>query len=748
MHEKTRGLPTKGLLVKQMMDANVDTLKPTDPLRKAVELYYSSRNNILPVVDAKNRLIGGLPRKRLLKVFLDGTDLDTPVKMYMVQNPVAINANLEYDEVSFVFRVGKSKVDSVIVVNDDGKVVGTIGMSEYLRASLDVILASSATLEATFLANHEGIIIVDKDERIMRMNPAAEAMFDIVQAQVQGEPISQVLPEIVQGQERVKPPTKKRRAQQEDKDDKFKYKRTVKSLPVLINAVPIMEKGEKIGSSYAFLDVSDVERVARELAIVRTMQSTIDGVINASSDGVLVSNMDGTVNFVNVKACELLQAKSNDIIGKSVQNILHSVSPMKVTSADRPIVDTVTINGKKCFVSHLLFRPEDKGVSPGIVSTIFLGDSKLTEEMALQWIDMNRKIEYYRAELEKRDESGSRFDQIITLNHEFEKIKSDAMRISRSSSTVLLTGESGVGKSMFARGIHETSPRAGQPFVVVNCVSIPETLFESELFGYAPGAFTGALKSGKPGYFERADKGTIFMDEIGDIPMAVQAKLLQVLQDKEFERVGGTKKQSVDVRIIAATNKDLREGIANRTFREDLFYRLNVIEFNLPPLRERKEDILPLAEAFIEKYNEILGAHVTGINREAEKVLLSYDWRGNVRELENAVQRAAALCKGSVIEPCDLFLSSPDGAAGRPSAGGCENGGCENGDSVELGISAGLTMREMEKRLIRRTLASTGGNRTRAARSLGISLRTLRNKLNEFGLQDRSANSAQAAVSF
>jgi PAS domain S-box-containing protein len=725
MHEKTRGLPTKGLLVKQMMDANVDTLKPTDPLRKAVELYYSSRNNILPVVDAKNRLIGGLPRKRLLKVFLDGTDLDTPVKMYMVQNPVAINANLEYDEVSFVFRVGKSKVDSVIVVNDDGKVVGTIGMSEYLRASLDVILASSATLEATFLANHEGIIIVDKEDRIMRMNPAAEAMFDIVQAQVQGEPISQVLPEIVQGQERVKPPTKKRRAQQADKDDKFKYKRTVKSLPVLINAVPIMEKGEKIGSSYAFLDVSDVERVARELAIVRTMQSTIDGVINASSDGVLVSNMDGTVNFVNVKACELLQAKSNDIIGKSVQNILHSVSPMKVTSADRPIVDTVTINGKKCFVSHLLFRPEDKGVSPGIVSTIFLGDSKLTEEMALQWIDMNRKIEYYRAELEKRDESGgSRFDQIITLNHEFEKIKSDAMRISRSSSTVLLTGESGVGKSMFARGIHETSPRAGQPFVVVNCVSIPETLFESELFGYAPGAFTGALKSGKPGYFERADKGTIFMDEIGDIPMAVQAKLLQVLQDKEFERVGGTKKQSVDVRIIAATNKDLREGIANRTFREDLFYRLNVIEFNLPPLRERKEDILPLAEAFIVKYNEILGAHVTGINREAEKVLLSYDWRGNVRELENAIEHAVNFVWEGEIATENL----PTQIVRRIWS---------TEDFSEEKVSGYKSARkDFEREMVLDALRKTSGNKSAAARLLNLSRSAFYDRLTKYGIAE------------
>jgi transcriptional regulator with PAS, ATPase and Fis domain len=177
--------------------------------------------------------------------------------------------------------------------------------------------------------------------------------------------------------------------------------------------------------------------------------------------------------------------------------------------------------------------------------------------------------------------------------------------------------------------------------VVVNCVSIPESLFESELFGYAPGAFTGALKGGKPGYFERAEKGTIFMDEIGDLPLPTQAKLLEVIQEKEFERVGGTKKQKADVRIIAATNRDLRQAVADKTFREDLYYRLNVIEFHLPPLRERSQDIVPLAAAFIGKYNKLLGSHVTGITESARRVLREYTWPGNIRELENAIEHAA-----------------------------------------------------------------------------------------------------------
>ncbi|MDR3072425.1 MAG: CBS domain-containing protein, partial [Clostridiales Family XIII bacterium] len=293
MREKTSSLPTQGLLVKQMMDRNIDFLRPTDPIRKAVDYYNSSRNNILPVVDKDNRLVGGFPRKRLLRALVDGVSLDIPCKMYMVQNPITINENLEYDEVSLVFRVEKSRVDSVIVLDDKGIVCGTIGMGEYLKASLNVILTSSATLEAMFCVNHEGIIIVDDRDCIIRINPMAERMFGLKAANVQGQVLSKVLPEIIglassvgkigQKQNEI-PPV-----------DNSTGRRTVKSLPVLVTAVPIIDKSRQIGLSYAFLDVSEVERIANELAIVKNMQLTINGIINASSDGVIVSGMDGTV---------------------------------------------------------------------------------------------------------------------------------------------------------------------------------------------------------------------------------------------------------------------------------------------------------------------------------------------------------------------------------------------------------------------------------------------------------------------
>jgi transcriptional regulator with PAS, ATPase and Fis domain len=273
---------------------------------------------------------------------------------------------------------------------------------------------------------------------------------------------------------------------------------------------------------------------------------------------------------------------------------------------------------------------------------------------------------------------------------------------------------------MFARCIHEASPRAKKPFVKVSCVSIPETLFESELFGYAPGSFTGALKNGKPGSFERANTGTVFLDEIGDMPLSVQAKLLQVLQEKEFMRVGGTEKQTVDVRIIAATNRDLREAIADKTFREDLFYRLNVIEFHLPPLRERAEDTVALAEAFIEKYNRILGARVTGIGEAAKEALCSYPWPGNIRELENAIERAANYVWDGEIGPENLPAQIRGANSTRtdpPRA--------SHRDAVL----------NFEKERILSVLENTNGNRSAAARMLHMSRSAFYDKLAKYGLK-------------
>ncbi|MDR0311841.1 MAG: sigma-54 dependent transcriptional regulator, partial [Acidobacteriota bacterium] len=352
-----------------------------------------------------------------------------------------------------------------------------------------------------------------------------------------------------------------------------------------------------------------------------------------------------------------------------------------------------------------------------------------------------------------KKEKTSRAHVIVTQDPRFSRTIELSAQAAESSATVLIEAESGTGKELLARMIHDRSPRRSKPFVAINCAALPENLLESELFGYEKGSFTGATIS-KPGKFELADGGTLLLDEIGEMAPILQAKLLRVLQEKEVDRIGGRAPVPIDVRVIATTNRDLLALSKQGEFREDLYYRLNVVRLNIPPLRERSSDIPLLADFFCKRYGLESGRSELSVNTKAIEQLCSHSWPGNVRELENAIQRAAALSTGSVIDVPDIFLSEPAEFAGPYTAPSCAPNNDEQCASVSLeekqSLSSGMTMREMEKRLICQTLADTGGNRTRAARSLGISLRTLRNKLNEFGLavRDKEANSAHLAASF
>ncbi len=300
----------------------------------------------------------------------------------------------------------------------------------------------------------------------------------------------------------------------------------------------------------------------------------------------------------------------------------------------------------------------------------------------------------------------------IGSNPAIDGIREMVEKIAESRSTVLISGESGTGKELIARSIHFQSPRQNEPFVKINCAALPEGLIESELFGHEKGAFTGAMKN-RSGKFELASGGTLLLDEISEMPVGVQAKLLRVLQEREINKVGGDDPIEVDVRIVATTNRDLEEEIEKGTFREDLYYRLNVFHLQLPPLRERKSDIPEMVKHFITKFNEENGFTVEGASQDALDQLVQYDWPGNVRELENAIERAVVLTRSGLIAASNL-------SAGRQASG---RGG---------GLRAGMTVAEAERELIFKTLDHCDQNRTKAARMLGISIRTLRNKLSEY----------------
>jgi two-component system NtrC family response regulator len=315
-----------------------------------------------------------------------------------------------------------------------------------------------------------------------------------------------------------------------------------------------------------------------------------------------------------------------------------------------------------------------------------------------------------------------KFDEIVSTSHAMEEVLNMAGRVAASSATVLLRGESGTGKELIAKAIHFQSPRANAPLIKVNCAALPETLLESELFGHEKGAFTGA-SARRTGRFEAADGGTLFLDEIGELTPAMQVKLLRVLQEREFERLGGNQTIKVDVRVITATNRDIEKALNEGMFREDLYYRLNVVSLVIPPLRERKEDIPELIEFFIKRYSDENKKNITGISAETRDLLIRYSYPGNVRELENIIERAVVLAKKGLITTADLPIPVRTIASeGKLSAQKLKGSLNETLDTVERGI-------------ILEALKESGGVQTRAAEKLGISERVLRYKLKKYTIK-------------
>ena len=340
----------------------------------------------------------------------------------------------------------------------------------------------------------------------------------------------------------------------------------------------------------------------------------------------------------------------------------------------------------------------------------------------IERISERRDLIQENAELKEMLIERYKFDEIVSTSHAMEEVLNMAGRVAASSATVLLRGESGTGKELIAKAIHFHSPRANGPLIKVNCAALPETLLESELFGHEKGAFTGA-SARRTGRFEAADGGTLFLDEIGELTPAMQVKLLRVLQEREFERLGGNQTIKVDVRVITATNRDIEKALNEGMFREDLYYRLNVVSLVIPPLRERKEDLPELIEFFIKRYSDENKKNITGISAETRDLLIRYSYPGNVRELENIIERAVVLAKKGLITTADLPIPVRTIASeGKLSAQKLKGSLNETLDTVERGI-------------ILEALKESGGVQTRAAEKLGISERVLRYKLKKYTIK-------------
>jgi PAS domain S-box-containing protein len=431
--------------------------------------------------------------------------------------------------------------------------------------------------------------------------------------------------------------------------------------------------------------------------------SVLEAIFDHLSDALVLYDPELRITGINRSAEKLFGMSSDEMLGKQCVEIFNCavcepgcgiLSGLNQVGAPHSTVLLRTENGmERLVLMHTTQMFDDAGQLSGVVATI----KDVTEESAVQ----------------KREviaESGSMRD-----------VMSFVRRVAASeATTILLEGESGTGKDLVAKTLHYESLRQAEPFIAINCSAIPDALLESELFGYEKGAFTDA-RAQKRGIFELADKGTLFLDEVGEIPPMLQTKLLRVLEEQSFRRLGGLKDIQLDLRVVAATNKNLREAVKEGAFRQDLYFRLNVIQILIPPLRERADDIIPLARFFIEHYNRKFKRSIEGVGDAAAKLLLDHDWPGNVRELRNAIERAMILEESSWITPPSLpmAISCPDGVV--PSATTTPNDG--------------LSLEDNERNLLLRALEKTNGNQTQAARLLRVTRDTLRYKVKKFNLR-------------
>lgn len=442
---------------------------------------------------------------------------------------------------------------------------------------------------------------------------------------------------------------------------------------------------------------------------------------------MVVVDKDGYIIMINKNYCEFLGVKQEETIGKHVTDVIENTRMhIVVKTGQQEIGDVQDIKGNQMIADRIPIYQEGKII--GAVGTVIFKNLVEFDVYVKNILKMEKQLEFYKKELKKALGSEYTFDNIIGTSRKLMEAKVLAKKVAGTKSNILLLGESGTGKELFAHAIHNESPRSEYPLIKINCGAIPSELLESELFGYEEGAFTGAKKGGKPGKFELANKSTIFLDEIGDLPLSMQVKILRVIQEREIERIGGVKSHKVDVRIIAATNKNLEEMVAKNQFREDLYYRLNVISIRIPPLRERTGDIPLLTHHLIKKLSKEMNLHVTEVSNFAVEALNKYSWPGNIRELANVLERALNLIDKEATVMLDHL---PYHIRKEVQEDGAVNSITED----KLKGSLKDIFEDIEKKAIEQYLKETEGNKFQTAKLLGISRTNLYEKIKKYNLE-------------
>lgn len=697
--------------VRDFLESNrIHLLKADDTIREAAAVFSEKKIDAAPVVDENDVLTGLFTKSHIFKAIRNGVDYDSPVSDFMTKEVVAGHPDDDVED-RFYFN------HSYLPVVENDKAVGLISIPDFVKTYHDHYKMTRQIMDAIIQSSKNLIITTDSNGGINFVNRSAEEVLGLREKMLLGHNLNEFIPEVnlleIINNGDVPPLTKA----------------NVKGQPYFIRSYPIKIGNNLIGAVAIFQDIEDLENIVNELETVKELNENLDAIIESSSDGIFVCDGKANVLRINRAYDEITGLDTSDFYGKNMADLVtggffsESVTLIVLKKKEPMSIIQKTSTGKSLLATG---RPvfDDKGEISRVVTSV----RDITDLYDLQHrLAESKKItEQYRMELDSlRIKRVKNIEGLIVGSEKMHQLVDIAIRLAKVDSSILITGESGTGKDLVAGIIHKYSAREKGPFIKVNCGAIPANLLESELFGYEEGAFTGARKGGKPGYFEMAEGGILFLDEIGELPYDLQSKFLRVLQHTDFNRVGGQRFIKSNVRVLAATNRDLLEMVHTRTFREDLYYRLNVVPLYLPPLRERVEDVQFLVSHFLKFFNDSYNM-TKRISPDVVDIFEKYNWPGNVRELRNLVERMIVMSPEEVITRLDLPESI------------CKNDIC--GETGGITVPGIIPLKEalesVEKQLIEKVYERFPNTRE-MAKSLKISAPSIVRKAAKYGIKKK-----------
>ena len=607
----------------------------------AIDVFRTASFSSLPVLNRQGEYLGVMCFRKMLFAADELRKKGNISSLIENVKPILITTKLQNINTAYFS-------DVVPIVDNENHFLGFL-KTNLIANKINRYFRRMTEFERKLLdSSYNGIIAIDQNGIIKVYNPAAERILGRKPEEMIGRHISELDPNMgmLDAVDKMTPMTG--------------IRTEINGAKIMANRTPLVYEGECVGAMSVFVDVSELDAVCSQLQISKTTVQELDAIFENSYDGFYIADRDGVVTRVNSAWEKICGFPRAEILGKKARELVESKwydksAAVAALEERRTVTRLVNIlagprKGSQVMATGTPLFDENGELQQIVVNVRDMTDLEQLQRKLEATVELNQR---YVSELEQIRLQQLKMDDLVAKSPTMQRVIEMAARIATVDSTVLIMGESGVGKEVITNKIHALSRRKNQPFIKLNCGAIPENLLESELFGYAGGAFTGAKKDGKPGMFELASTGTLFLDEIGELPLSLQVKLLRVLQEKTLTRVGGVKPIPIDVRVIAATNKDLPTLVKTGAFRDDLFYRLNVFGIQIPPLRNRREDIPPLLYEMLRKVNLQYGMQKRLSPATVER-LVNYDWPGNVREMENLVERLVVLVNEPYIEPFHL----------------------------------------------------------------------------------------------